>query len=190
MLLFYTYVLAFYVCCLGRGVRGWVLGKTSTLNAGEDGQGKRLSKQGQQKIVDGFRFNWTGWPQEAPAVVVEASQRGGRRRFVSVGMGIGDDGLAVWRFYGGGRGGKRKGGSEKEGIAGETERTGFESCLESRMEEGGASSWRKPSVVVLTKSAIVEAQPRVLRHDFSDDEGYAVDRDPVNVVLRQYIEKP
>lgn len=69
----------------------------------------------------GFRFNWTGIPNEKPAIVSLIREDGKLLNCVSWN---GDTETTIWRFFGGGQ--KQ---AQKE-FLGEKTRTTFETCLE------------------------------------------------------------
>lgn len=102
-----------------------------------------------------FRFNWTGVPNEAPALVFLKSRNGDATAYVSWN---GDTETAVWRFYQG------DGKTEARKTLGETARTSFETSF--KVGRGDVQSVVAEAVDsrgrVIRVSGVAEVEPEVL----------------------------
>jgi hypothetical protein len=109
----------------------------------------------------GFRFNWTGLPNEEPAIV---SLRNGTSTSVYVSWN-GDTETKKWVFYGSSSGGKLR-------FLGERERTGFETVLvvEDEVENVKAKAVGSNGKV-LRSTGIVRSEVEVLRFQGKGDIG-------------------
>jgi Arylsulfotransferase (ASST) len=108
----------------------------------------------------GFRFNWTGIPNEEPAIVALRDEDGGGKTKVYVSWN-GDTETKKWAFYGSKEGKGRVG---KLKFLGEKERTGFETefVVEEGLENVRAEAVGKNGKV-LRSTGVVGSEIEVLR---------------------------
>jgi hypothetical protein len=108
----------------------------------------------------GFKFNWTGIPNEEPAIVALRDEDGGGKTKVYVSWN-GDTETKKWLFYGSKKG---KGEVGKLKFLGEKERTGFETEL---VVEEGLENVRAEAVgkngKVLRSTGVVGSEVEVSR---------------------------
>lgn len=112
----------------------------------------------------GFRFNWTGVPNEDPAIVALRGEKGGKTKvYVSWN---GDTETKKWAFYGGR-------GSEvgRLRFLGEVERTGFETefVVKEGVENVKAEAVGKDGSV-LRSTGVVNAEVEVLQFKGKDED--------------------
>jgi len=114
----------------------------------------------------GFRYNWTGLPNEAPAIVALENDRG-INIYVSWN---GDTETAIWRFYAvTGRRGLKK-------FIGEAARTSFETSLEvsSKAPLRVVAEAIDANGKVLRSTVVANSEPEVLPVKMADNASFVV----------------